>query len=352
MAIYMIDYENVKTGGLNGISRLTAEDRVIIFYSENANRLTFDLHRRLMECPAQIEYREVTVGGHNALDFQLVTYLGYLIAQNPTGQYLIISYDRGFEYVVNFWRKDGLCIGLLPYLKDPSYALSKVVRGEYISGCGSDKAPKQEEAVVEFVSDEEEEAEEPIQQAVEELPAEEVAAQEAAVEEAVVEEVAVEETPAEETVAEEPVAEEVPVAKETVESPVEETPVEEAPTETAPVAETPAPKNEKKKSSPKKAAKPAEKKDPPKKAAEPPKEKEEKKSDEKPSRSLPSAAELKSILGDLVVDDPEVRFVRTALNKYKTKLGLNNGLVKHFGNQRAGEIYQKVKPFMDQKKER
>ena len=41
MATYMIDYENVKTGGLNGISRLTAEDKVIIFYSENANRLTF-----------------------------------------------------------------------------------------------------------------------------------------------------------------------------------------------------------------------------------------------------------------------------------------------------------------------
>ncbi|MBQ3003628.1 MAG: hypothetical protein IJD82_07845, partial [Clostridia bacterium] len=48
MATYMIDYENVKTGGLNGISRLTEADRVIIFYSENANRITFDLHKRLM----------------------------------------------------------------------------------------------------------------------------------------------------------------------------------------------------------------------------------------------------------------------------------------------------------------
>ena len=146
MATYMIDYENVKTGGLNGISRLTAEDKVIIFYSENANRLTFDLHRRLMECPAQIEYREVLVGGHNALDFQLVTYLGYLIAKDPMGQYLIISYDRGFEYVVNFWRKDGLCIGLLPYLKDPSYALSKVVRGEIVRPEKEEESPEAKEA--------------------------------------------------------------------------------------------------------------------------------------------------------------------------------------------------------------
>ena len=354
MAIYMIDYENVKTGGLNGISRLTSEDRVIIFYSENANRLTFDLHRRLMECPAQIEYREVTVGGHNALDFQLVTYLGYLIAQNPMGQYLIISYDRGFEYVVNFWRKDGLCIGLLPYLKDPSYALSKAIRGEYINGCGSDKAPKQEEAMVEFVSDEEDEAaEEPVQQAVEELPAEKAPVEEVPVEEIPVEETPVEEAPAEEIAAEEPVAELIAEA-----APVAEEAPAEVPVEAAPAEKAPAKKPAKKKTPAKKDAKPAEKKEEPKsktekKPADAPKaDASKEKKEEKTSRSTPSVAELKSILGDLAADDPEVRFVRNALEKYKTKLGLNNGLVKHFGNQRAGEIYQKVKPFVAQKKER
>lgn len=348
MAIYMIDYENVKTGGLNGISRLTAEDRVIIFYSENANRITFDLHRRLMECPAKIEYREVTVGGHNALDFQLVTYLGYLIAQNPEGQYLIISYDRGFEYVVNFWRKDGLCIGLVPYLKDPSYALNKVIRGEPAGNCGSDKAPKQDETdepVVEFVSTEEEAAEEPVQQVAEELPGEPVTP--------------AEETPVLEAEEEIPPVEEEPVAVEasSQEAPAQEVPAEKADAEVPPVAEAPAPKKPaKKKPAPKK---PAEKKDTPKTAAEEKPKKaseekkpEEKKPEEKSTRSLPSVAELRSILGELVADDPEVRFVRTALEKYKTKLGLNNGLVKHFGNQRAGEIYQKVKPFVTQKKDR
>ena len=60
--------------------------------------------------------------------------------------------------------------------------------------------------------------------------------------------------------------------------------------------------------------------------------------------------ELRALLGDLVADDPEARFVRNSLEKYKTKLGLNNALVKSFGNQRAGEIYQKVKPFVSNKK--
>jgi hypothetical protein len=340
MATYMIDYENVKTGGLNGISRLTAEDKVIIFYSENANRLTFDLHRRLMECPAQIEYREVLVGGHNALDFQLVTYLGYLIAKDPMGQYLIISYDRGFEYVVNFWRKDGLCIGLLPYLKDPSYALSKVVRGEIVRTEKEEESPEAKEAA--------EDAPENVAEEIPEEPAGEIP--EETEEGITVEFYEMTEAPTEE------VPEEVPEA-------VAEVPAEEA-AEVAPAEVTPAEAPAEEPAKPAKKS-PAKKKQTSKKPkavlaeepkAEAPKEepkaepkKEAKKAEPKkdaPASKLPSEEELKTLLGDLVADDPEVRFVKGSLEKYKTKLGLNNALVKNFGNQRAGEIYQKVKPFV------
>ena len=324
MATYMIDYENVKTGGLNGISRLTAEDRVIIFYSENANRLTFDLHRRLMECPAKIEYREVLVGGHNALDFQLVTYLGYLIAKDPMGQYLIISYDRGFEYVVNFWRKDGLCIGLLPYLKDPSYALSRVVRGEI---CKADTAEEaEEEAVVEFVSSEE---------APEAVPVEIPTEAPAAAPEAVPAEIPVEAPEAEPTEAPQ-------------EEPIQEAPkAEEAPQKPAKKA---APKKHTSKK-PKVELKEAPAEEP--KAEEPKAEEPKKQSAGKaPAKEIPTVEALRELLGDLLADDPEARFVHSALEKYKTKLGLNNALVKNFGNQRAGEIYQKVKPFVNEKKKK
>jgi hypothetical protein len=348
MATYMIDYENVKTGGLNGISRLTAEDKVIIFYSENANRLTFDLHRRLMECPAQIEYREVLVGGHNALDFQLVTYLGYLIAKDPMGQYLIISYDRGFEYVVNFWRKDGLCIGLLPYLKDPSYALSKVVRGEIVRTEKEEESPEAKEA-----------AEDAPESVAEEIPVEPAGEIPEETEEGItVEFYEMTETPAEE------VPEKVP---EEVTEAVAEVPAEEA-AEAAPAEVTPAEAPAEEPAKPAKKS-PAKKKQTSKKPkavlaeepkAEAPKEepkaepkKEAKKAEPKkdaPASKLPSEEELKTLLGDLVADDPEVRFVKGSLEKYKTKLGLNNALVKNFGNQRAGEIYQKVKPFVSNKK--
>ncbi len=320
MATYMIDYENVKTGGLNGISRLTEADKVIIFYSENANRLTFDLHRRLMECKASIEYREVSVGGHNALDFQLVTYLGFLIAQNKNGQYLIISNDRGFEYVVNFWRKDGLAIGLLPYLKDPVFALQKVARP-----CEAAPALAIEEPAAEVSVPEETANAEPAAVAC----AEE--AQETESEPSVeVEFYAVEEAPAEEPATEENTADEaapilVEVSKKTRRSP-------------------------RKKAQPKKADAPAAelKEEPKEEPREEPKTNSvpEKKAADKPARKIPTMDELRELIGSLVEDDPELRFVGTAIAKYKTKLGLNNALVKNFGNQKAGEIYQKVKQFV------
>lgn len=105
MNVYLVDYENVKSDGLNGISKLNKDDKVIIFYSENADKLTFGLHRRINESVAEITYVKVEVGLKNALDFQLVSYLGYLIAQKLENTYHIISNDSGFNSVVKFWQR-------------------------------------------------------------------------------------------------------------------------------------------------------------------------------------------------------------------------------------------------------
>lgn len=105
MATFLVDYENVKTGGLNGITKLLKEDKVIIFYSENADTLTFGLHRRINESVADISYIRVEVGCKNALDFQLVSYLGYLVAQYKDEKYFIVSNDNGFNSVKKFWHK-------------------------------------------------------------------------------------------------------------------------------------------------------------------------------------------------------------------------------------------------------
>ena len=105
MAIYFIDYENVRVDGLKGVARLNEDDSVCIFYSEKANTLTFGLHKRLIESKANIEYIKVSVGTPNSLDFQLTSILGYKIAKEENQEYVIVSKDKGFDSTVEFWTK-------------------------------------------------------------------------------------------------------------------------------------------------------------------------------------------------------------------------------------------------------
>jgi len=105
MSIYLIDYENTSVSGLDGISSLCENDSIYIFYSENADRLTFGLHRRLSECKAKVNYMKVETETKNSLDFQLVSYLGFLINENKDATYFIVSKDKGFGSVSKFWIK-------------------------------------------------------------------------------------------------------------------------------------------------------------------------------------------------------------------------------------------------------
>ena len=50
MKTYLVDFENVKSKGLVGIDRLTEDDHVIIFYSENSDTISFDMHCMVMQC--------------------------------------------------------------------------------------------------------------------------------------------------------------------------------------------------------------------------------------------------------------------------------------------------------------
>lgn len=103
MKTYLVDFENVKSKGLSGIDRLTEKDHVIIFYSENSDTISFEMHCLVMQTKAQVDYMKVRVGGKNALDFQLSTLLGYLVAKGEDTHLFIISNDKGFDKLHDFW---------------------------------------------------------------------------------------------------------------------------------------------------------------------------------------------------------------------------------------------------------
>ncbi|MCM1316314.1 MAG: PIN domain-containing protein [Prevotella sp.] len=111
---YLVDYENVHKTGLNGIDELEKHDNVIIFYSQHADKLPFSLHSQIIETKANITYFEVDTVGKNALDFQLSSYIGYVLGKHPKCICYIISKDNGYENVCNFWRKYSRKICLVP----------------------------------------------------------------------------------------------------------------------------------------------------------------------------------------------------------------------------------------------
>ena len=102
--IYLIDFENVSSEGLSGITYLSEEDQVIIFYSNNSNRISMKMHILVGKSVCRIDYFEVLVGGKNALDHQLSSWLGYLIGTGAAERnYYIVSRDMGYKHVANFW---------------------------------------------------------------------------------------------------------------------------------------------------------------------------------------------------------------------------------------------------------
>lgn len=108
MNYYLVDYENVKVDGLRGIAGLSEQDEVCIFYSKNADTLTFDLARKLQETRATVTYQKVEVGTKNALDFQLSSYLGYLICKREKqrdGHFYVVTKDNGFNALLSYWQQ-------------------------------------------------------------------------------------------------------------------------------------------------------------------------------------------------------------------------------------------------------
>lgn len=307
MAYYLIDFENVKSRGMEGVELLTEEDTVCIFYSDNADSMTFDLHRKLNETKANIIYHKVAVGTKNALDFQLATYLGYLICgQQNEGihpNYFIVTKDNGFTSLMVYWKAQGVPVRIIRNLlwgKNPVAEQNLLTEEEQ----ETETAVTAAEDVTEQPTTEEEQTQ-PIQPEMVDAPEEPV----------------------------QPEPEKADAPEESAQ------PEPETVDESAQPAKKPSRKknNTRKKSAAKTDDKTEEKKPAEKKPAE-------KKSAEEPDE-LTLAVE--KVLTDQTIVPQVVKFIR----QYKTKQGINNALNKEFkDSKRTSEIYSAIKPLIADKK--
>ncbi|MBE5881900.1 MAG: hypothetical protein E7289_06320 [Lachnospiraceae bacterium] len=110
MAIYLIDYENTGVKGLYGIEKLHEDDLIVVFYGPKTGAVPFDDHVRISSSVSHVEYIKTSKTAKNYLDFQLTTYLGYLVAHTGIKEYYVISKDSGYDSIVDFWKARGMHI--------------------------------------------------------------------------------------------------------------------------------------------------------------------------------------------------------------------------------------------------
>ncbi len=103
---FLIDFENVKSAGLAGLEQLDAADDVVILYSANSNTISFEMHQKILQSPACVDYYQIRRGGKNSLDFQLSSLLGYLLGTGDYSHLYVVSNDSGFDVLRDFWTSD------------------------------------------------------------------------------------------------------------------------------------------------------------------------------------------------------------------------------------------------------
>ena len=100
--VYLVDTENVGTAWKEILPQKSQKDVIILFYTEHSPGISYMDLNVIREYPLSFDMI-LCYAGKNGLDFQMVSYLGYLIKTAPKSEYIIVSNDTGFDSVVRFW---------------------------------------------------------------------------------------------------------------------------------------------------------------------------------------------------------------------------------------------------------
>lgn len=101
--VYLVDSENVGDIWVPLLVTSQEEDAVFVFYTQKSPYMCYENVRMLKETDKDAVFIKC-FEGNNALDFQLVTQLGYLLCEDAECEYVIVSNDAGFDTVVRYWR--------------------------------------------------------------------------------------------------------------------------------------------------------------------------------------------------------------------------------------------------------
>ena len=100
--VYLVDTENVGSVWIKLLPNMPKQDEIILFFTEHSPAVSYTDLISLLEYTDRFEFVKCYMG-RNGLDFQLVSYLGYMLRNAAKTEFLIVSNDIGFDSVVKFW---------------------------------------------------------------------------------------------------------------------------------------------------------------------------------------------------------------------------------------------------------
>lgn len=163
MNYYFIDYENVHADGLSGVEQIAENDIICVMYTEQSKSFSLEFVEKIARQKARLESYKAGTGSKNALDFQLSSYMGYIIAKNENDsvEFCIVSKDTGFDCLVEFWKERGVKVRRITNLsgeeKEPEPAEKKAGRKPRANGKSkvSDDNKATREELLEYLTEEE-----------------------------------------------------------------------------------------------------------------------------------------------------------------------------------------------------
>lgn len=159
MNYYFIDYENVHADGFTGVEKLGENDVICVMYTEQSKAFSLELVEKITRQRARLESYKAGTGAKNSLDFQLASYLGYVIAKNEGADdsFYIVSRDTGFNHLVDFWAERNVKVRRIPNFacdeKDLEEPKPKARTKSKSKVADTDKATKEE--LLQYLTEEE-----------------------------------------------------------------------------------------------------------------------------------------------------------------------------------------------------
>lgn len=108
-ALYLIDSENVGDFWIPLLDLPDEETELVVFYTKNSPHMSYDSLIKLKLSDKVVTFIKC-YEGTNALDFQLVSELGYRMKGNEEGEFIIVTNDTGYDAAVKYWRKKGYSV--------------------------------------------------------------------------------------------------------------------------------------------------------------------------------------------------------------------------------------------------